>query len=305
MFYFTSSGHFTQRSFLPDVLYSGILICWPNICFMSLHLIYDFFVPASIFLLLLPFPSAWPYSLCCRSQPLEQHFLLTFILNYLFHVRLIQMAFGIQISWALYCKPQSSSWEKKGHQNLITAKKVGQAYRKLSVPAWISLAPPVWQKCHAILVLLPSLWLPLPVANHRVRHHQCQDGWQSLACCRQEHAVFHLGCLLAPDRCRCHFSTFNLRCALCFVFAHTASLLGCTLSILFSYYFKSFSKSPASLRPGRLIHHLFKVKNIRVNKIRIRRLTVYRPDLSKMLEVIRHLNHPVFLYRVQTFVLKF
>lgn len=58
MSYFTSSGHFLQRSFLPDVLYSGILICWPGICFMSLPLIYDFFAIASIFLLLLPFPSA-------------------------------------------------------------------------------------------------------------------------------------------------------------------------------------------------------------------------------------------------------
>lgn len=255
------------------------------------------------FLLLLPFPSDWSYSLCCWSQPVEQHFLLTFILNYLFHVRLIQMPLGIQISWAWYCKPQSSSWEKKGHLNLVKAKGGGQACCKLSVPAWMSLVPPAWQKCHAILVLLASLWLPLPVANHRRRHHQIQDGWQSWACCTREQAIFHLGCLLAPDRCSSHFSAFNLSCALCSVFAHTASLQGCTLSILL--FIKSFSKSPASLRPGRLIHHLFKMKNIRVNKIWIRRLTANRPNLSKTLEVITHLSHPVFLYRTQPFAFMF
>lgn len=200
------------------------------------------------FLLLLPFPSTWPYSLCCWSQPLE-HFLLAFILNYLFHVRLIQMAFGIQISWAWYCKPQSSSWEKKGHPNLIKAKGVGQAWCKFPVPAWISLAPPAWQKCHAISVLLESLRLPLPVANHRVRHHQCQDGWQSWACCTREHAMFHLGCLFAPDRCSFHFPTFNLSRALCFVFAHTASLQGCTLSILLFIILNLFQKAQPALDP--------------------------------------------------------
>ena len=47
----------------------------------------------------------------------------------------------------------------------------------------------------------------------------------------------------------------------------------------FIYYFKSFSKSPASLTPGRLIHHLFKVENVRVNKIWVRRLRVDRKSV--------------------------
>lgn len=67
LFYFASSWHFPQRLFLPDVSYSGILVCWPNICCMSLHLFFDLVAIASIFLLLLPFPSAWPYSLDCCS----------------------------------------------------------------------------------------------------------------------------------------------------------------------------------------------------------------------------------------------
>ena len=128
-------------------------ILWVSACFLilSLRLFFDsesplvffffsFVAIASIFLLLLPFPSAWSYCLDCYSHPLEQHFLLALILNYLFHSRLIQMAFGIQISWVWYCKPQSSSWKKKVSPNLFRVKRVRKACCELSVSAQISPA---------------------------------------------------------------------------------------------------------------------------------------------------------------------
>lgn len=113
-----------------------IFVLWVSTC------CFDFVAIASIFLLLLLFPPLRPYSLDCCSQPREQHFLLALILNYLFHVRLIQTAFGIQISWAWHRKPQSSSWEKNGHPRLIKAKRVGRACRQRSVPTGLSPAEP-------------------------------------------------------------------------------------------------------------------------------------------------------------------
>lgn len=133
---------FLRGNFLLTFCVQTSWYIWPNIYFMSLRLFFDFVAIVSAFLLLLPFPSAWPSSLDCCSQPLEQHSLLTLILNYPFHVRLIQMAFRIQIPWVWYCKCRSSSWEKKGHLNFIKAKRAGQAHNKSSVPVWISPAEP-------------------------------------------------------------------------------------------------------------------------------------------------------------------
>lgn len=160
-------GHFFLMFYIQAFSFVGLIfVLWASTCFLILLLLLPFF------LLLLPFPSAWPYSLDCYSQPLERHFLLALILNYLFHVRLTQMAFGIQISRAWYCELQSSSREK----NLIKAKK-GWTTRVLQVvcrctdgPCRAIPAPPAWQKRPAIVLLLASLWLPLPVGTCRLRH---------------------------------------------------------------------------------------------------------------------------------------
>lgn len=113
-------GHLSLMFAIQAFSFFGLIfVLWVSTWFMV-----SFLLPP--FLLLLPFPSAWPYSLCCWSHLLEQHLLLTFTLNFLFHVKFIQMPFGIQISWAWYGKPQSSSSEKKGSPSLIKAKGVGQ-----------------------------------------------------------------------------------------------------------------------------------------------------------------------------------
>lgn len=164
-------GHFFLMFYIEVFSFVGLVfVLWVSTCF------FDFVAIVSIFLLLLPFPSAWPYSLDCCSQPLEQHFLLALILKYLFHVRLIQMAFGIQISWAWRCKLQSGSWEKKGHPNSIKAKKGWTSVLQVvcscaDQPCRAIPAPRAWQKCSAILLLLASFWLPLPVGTCGVRYH--------------------------------------------------------------------------------------------------------------------------------------
>jgi len=110
-------------------------------------------------------------------------------------------------------------------------------------------APPVWQKCPAVLVLLESLWSCFQWQPAGQGAALCQGCWHSPALCTQECAIFYLGCFLAPDRCSFHFSTFNLSHALCVVFAHTASPWWCTLSILLFIILNPFQKAQPTLHP--------------------------------------------------------
>lgn len=168
--------------------------------------------------------------------------------------------------------------ERKATQILLKPKELDK-----HVASCLFLQSCLWspreQKCPAILLPLKKLRLPLPVATYRVRHH----------------AVFGI---VSRVQFSVHKNVpcFTLAVSLLLTDAASTSLhlilamlcvLYCSYSLSmmmhfiypFVYYFKSFSKSPASLAPRRLIHHLFKVENIRVNKIWVRRLRVNRPNL--------------------------